>query len=198
MLGALFLLQLATPGQDPPDRGWAFTVSVYGYRIPDDRDYLQPTVTADFHALHLEARYNYEDRDTGSIWIGTTFKLGSDVTLEATPMAAGVFGRTDGVALGLRASLRAWRLELSTESEYVRDVHDASDSFLYTWSELTLSPVDWLRAGLVVQRTKVYEADFDVQRGVLARLTFDPVEITAAVFNPTRRPIVVLGIAVDF
>jgi hypothetical protein len=44
----------------------------------------------------------------------------------------------------------------------------AADSFLYTWSELGLTPVDWCRFGLVVQRSKAYETEFDIQRGFFA------------------------------
>src|SRR5215469_5076997 len=39
---------------------WAFAGSVYTYVVPDSRDYVQPTISADREWLHLEARYNYE------------------------------------------------------------------------------------------------------------------------------------------
>jgi murein biosynthesis integral membrane protein MurJ len=44
----------------------------------------------------------------------------------------------------------------------------AADDFFYSWSELTLAPFDELRIGLVTQRTRVYETDRNVQRGLLA------------------------------
>ena len=39
---------------------WSFSASAYTYFVPDSRNYVQPTVTADRRWLHLEARYNYE------------------------------------------------------------------------------------------------------------------------------------------
>ena len=51
---------------------WSFSASVYGYLVPDSRDYVQPTFAADRDWLHLEARYNYEDLETGLTWSATT------------------------------------------------------------------------------------------------------------------------------
>ena len=41
---------------------------------------MQPTVAADRDWLHVEARFNYEDRDTGSVWLGYNFSVGEEVT----------------------------------------------------------------------------------------------------------------------
>ena len=38
----------------------SFDASVYFYAVPNDDNYVQPTVRADADRLHLEARYNYE------------------------------------------------------------------------------------------------------------------------------------------
>ncbi len=65
-------------GADPPARlsapvdenAWSFSAYAYAYIVPDDANFLQPTVTADRGRLHLEARYNYEDFNTGSLWVG--------------------------------------------------------------------------------------------------------------------------------
>jgi hypothetical protein len=40
------------------------------YVLPDDDDYVQPTVAVDRGKLHLEGRYNYEARRWGSGFIG--------------------------------------------------------------------------------------------------------------------------------
>ena len=53
---------------------WSFSSSMYIYQVRDDRNYAQPTLTADRGWLHLEARYNYEDRKTGSLWLGYTHR----------------------------------------------------------------------------------------------------------------------------
>jgi hypothetical protein len=65
---------------DPP--AWAFSIGVYTYALPDEGNYAQPTFTADRGALHLEARYNYEAMETGSLWAGYNLAGGNRVTWE--------------------------------------------------------------------------------------------------------------------
>ena len=160
---------------------------------------MQPTITADRQWLHLEARYNYEDLETGSLWVGYNFSVGDKIRLNIAPMLGGVFGRTTGVAPGLRGSLRWWRLELYGEGEYVFNTRERANSFFYLWSELTLSPVDWLRVGPVVQRTRVDDSELDIQRGFLVGLSYKRVKITAHVSNPNKnKPTYVLAVSVEF
>ena len=178
---------------------WAFSVFAYGYLIPNDRDYVQPTVTADRDWLHLEARYNYEALETGSAWIGYNFSVGDKLTLDFTPMLGGVFGDLTGIAPGYEFTLGWWKLELSSEGEYVFAMGDSAGSFFYSWSELSLAPVDWLRLGVVVQRTRAYQADVDIQRGFLVGVTCQKVDFTAYLFNPDQsRPTMVLAVGVVF
>jgi len=177
---------------------WSFSAAAYTYLLPDDPDYLQPTFIADRNRLHLEARYNYEGKKTGSAWIGYNWTFGDKVTFELTPMLGGVFGDTSGIAPGYKASI-AWRkLELNSESEYVFDSGGPSDNFFYTWSELAWSPADWVRLGVAVQRTKVYQTDFDIQRGFLVGVAWKKASFTTYVFNPAADPAVVLGFTLDF
>ena len=181
------------------EKAWSFDASVYTYLLPDSGNYAQPTFAADHRSLHLEARVNYEDLDTGSAWVGYTFRVGTQVTLELTPMVGAVFGNTNGVAPGYEGSL-AWRaLELSSETEYVFDAGDSADNFLYTWSEVAVAPADWWRAGVVVQRTKVYHTEFDIQRGFLVGFSHKRTQVTGYVFNPdASRPTVVIGVGFSF
>lgn len=186
------------PAGEELRKEWELSAQVYAFRIREDRDYVQPTFTADRDWLHLEARYNYEDHGTGSAWMGVNFSVGEELKLDVTPMVGVVFGKTAGVAPGLKATLTWWRLELYTEYEVVIDTGDHEDSFSYTWSELTISPWDWLSLGLVVQRTKIYETDFDSQRGFLGRVFAGHLELTFAYFNPTEDPVYVVGVGLSF
>jgi hypothetical protein len=180
---------------------WSFSASVLGYIVPDDRDFAQPTLRVDRDWLHLEARYNYEELNTGSAWVGYNFGFSFDeeLTFDFTPMIGGVFGELNGVAPGYEATLSWWKLELYTEGEYLIEVDDHRDNFFYTWSELSLSPIDWFRFGLVVQRTKAYETDLDIQRGLLASFSYQPVDFTVYVLNMGwDTPTVVLSLGVAF
>jgi hypothetical protein len=178
---------------------WSYSASVYGYIVPDSREYVQPTLTADHGLLHLEARYNYEDIETGSLWVGCNFGAGEKLSWELTPMLGGVFGHTTGIAPGYKGSLSWWKIALSSEGEYVVDTGNSHNNFFYNWSELTLSPLDWFKIGMVTQRTRLYHTDREIQRGVLAGLMFKHVDLTTYVFNPDEsKPTVVLAAAFHF
>jgi len=66
----------------------------------------------------------------------------------------------------------------------VIDAHDTDDSFLYNWSEISVWPADWLRLGLVTQRTRTFNESRDVQRGLLGGVSIGRFEASAYWFNP--------------
>jgi len=178
------------------DKAWSFSVSAYGYIVPEDRDYLQPTVTADRGRLHLEARYNYEGLDAGSAWLGYNFGGGEKLAWELTPILGGIVGGPTGIAPGFKGSLSWWKLELYAESEYLFDTGNSSDSFAYLWSELSGAPREWFRLGIAAQRTHVYKSERDVQRGLLVGASFKGVDVTGYVFNlDDAKPTFVLAAA---
>ncbi|HMF90921.1 MAG TPA: hypothetical protein VKL40_09770 [Candidatus Angelobacter sp.] len=172
-----------TPSQSATPKPWGISLTLYGY-LPSDQDgYANPNVTADHGRLHLEARYNYEDLRTGSLWAGYNFHAGKTVELKLTPMIGGVFGRTQGIAPGCQASLRYRKVELSISNEYVFSTSEKAQSFYYSWPELTYSPVDWLSLGLAAQRTKPIHTKLDTQRGFVVGLSHKHAEFRAYVFN---------------
>jgi hypothetical protein len=166
-----------------PAPSWSFSASAATYVLPDST-YVQPSFNADRDWLHLEARYNYESLHTGSLWFGYNFSGGKTLQWDFTPLIGGVFGDTKGVAPGFKGALAWWKLEFYTENEYVADVASHSDSFFYDWSELSFYPVDPFRLGLVTQRTRAYESDRDIQRGLLVGGSFRWLNLTGYVFNP--------------
>ena len=168
----------------PAPKTWELFASAYTYVIPDDSNYVQPTFTADRGRMHLEARYNYEAQKTGSVWFGLNFSGGETVEWELTPIVGGVFGEVDGIAPGYKGSISWRRISLYSESEYVIDTADTSESFFYNWSELTYSITESLRAGLVIQRTRAYQTDRDVQRGLIVGYSYRRAELSFCVFNP--------------
>jgi hypothetical protein len=189
--------------QPPPGSGsdtWSFSTAVYTYLLPDESNYAQPTITADReNGLHLEARYNYEELETGSVWLGYTFGGGEAIAWEVTPMLGGVFGLIDGIAPGYKASL-SWRmLEGYSEGEFLFDAGELDDSFFYNWSELSLAPVEWFRAGIVTQRTRAYQTERDIQRGLFVGATWQMLDVATYVFNPDdSKPTVVLAVTVSW
>jgi hypothetical protein len=197
LMATALTLRLATPAA--AQATWEFEASAFTYLVPDESNYVQPTLAADRGALHLEGRFNYENLDTGSAWVGYTFSFGERVEVELTPMGGVSVGATDGVAPGYRAFVGWRRLELYSESEYVFDAGAQEDSFLYTWSELSWYPLEIWRVGLAVQRTKAYQTEFDIQRGFLVGVSTDRFDVSTYVFNPdASRPTVVVAAALRF
>ena len=59
--------------------------------------------------------------------------------------------------------------------------------------------MDWGRFGLAGQRTRVYQTDREIQRGVLVGVSYKSVELTTYVFDPdTSKPTVVVAVGATF
>lgn len=181
------------------EKQWSFSFATYGYIVPHDQSYVSPIFGTDHRHLHLEARFNYENQNTGSLWVGYNLSGGHKLTFEATPMLGAVLGNTTGIAPGYKASVSYKKVSLSTEGEFVYDTRDREESFFYSWNELTYSPLAWLHAGLVAQRTRAYHTSLDVQRGFSAGVTFKRADFTTYVFNAGwTEPTVVFAVSFKF
>lgn len=181
-------------GESPPI---SFAATGYYYAMRDEPDFGVGVASLDRGPLHLEARWNYEARDAGSIFAGWKWKGGDAVTWEVTPIVGALFGSAHGVVPGLEASV-AWReVDFYTEIEYVYDRTDSSASYWYAWSELGWKPAEWLRVGLAGQRTRVVATGRELQRGVFAQVFIGKATLGVWAFNPdsgSNYTIVSLGV----
>ena len=173
---------LAQEQDSTQQKKWSFNPDLNLYLIPDDF-FILPVMKADREWLHLEARYNYEDRETFSGWFGYNFTGGKKLEFTITPMVGGAVGLTQGLTTGLEVTLSLGKFELYTESEYLVDLDSRENNFYYNWSDLTYSPTDWLWVGISGQRTRVYETDLDIQRGLLVGAGFKSWEVTTYLYN---------------
>ncbi len=165
-----------------PIRG-QYSLTVDGYIVPNGTSYASPIFTAD-NNWHFEARYNYENLYTGSLWFGYNFNFGKKkLKLALTPMLGGVMGQTTGIAPGLETTLTYKKIEFYAASEYVFDTTKASGSFFYSWPELTYSPVKWFRIGAVAQHTDAYHTSLNIQRGFLVGVSYQEAGIYDVCFR---------------
>jgi len=118
--------------------------------------------------------------------------------MDLTPMAGFVVGDITGIAPGYELTLDWWKLELFSQSEYVVDFNDSSEDFFYNWSQLGISPVDWLQLGIAIQRTRAYQSSRDIQRGLFAGATWKRLNGQVYVFNPDDTPTWVLALGVTY
>jgi len=182
------LLAFTTAGGAPragetEERPWKATVNANLYVVPDQDNFFMLTAPVDIRWFHVEARYNYEALRSGSAFAGLNAGWGEALTLKVTPMIGVVFGALDGLVPALRWELAWWKLDLYSESEIVVDFDDASASFFYNWSELGLSPLDWLRFGAAIQRTRVVMTTLDFQRGLFVSMTIRFITVSLYEFN---------------
>ena len=191
----------ASPAEDQAAAAprWSFAGSVYHYFLPDEDDITSPVVKADRGPIHLEARYNYEAEGAGSAFFGWTFSTGEKVTVDVTPMLGGVFGDLSAVAPGVELNLDWKNLNVYYEGEYVIDLDDDEGDFVYGWSEATWALADWVRVGVVGQRTRLYDTGLDVQRGPMVGFTYRMIDVAGYFFNPgSDDSLEVVSLSVEF
>lgn len=158
------------------DAGWTLTPSLLTILYRDTIALWNPSFTADHGKLHLEARYQWEDWRTASLWAGYNFGFGEALHVDLTPMAGAVFGNINGVAPGILVEAEWRSLSFYSSSEQFLDLADSTGGFTYTWNELAVD-LDHLILGIVAQRTRTFQSPLDLQRGLLlmreqGKLTF--------------------------
>jgi hypothetical protein len=150
-----------------PEHKWSHSLDTYFFIKPDDF-FVLPMYQGNKDWLHLEARYNYEDRNTVSGWFGYNFYGGERFQYLITPMMGGILGKTDGIAPGLEITFTFYGFMFYSENEYVFDMQGIDGNYFYTWDDFTYSPVDWLWFGVSTQETKPYDRNMDWQYGLVA------------------------------
>lgn len=199
---SIFLLLLslrlsANPPDTTSERKWEHYVELHAYVFNDGVIFL-PIYEVDKGKLHLEARYNYEDSNTGSAWIGYNLSGGKKLKYRFTPMTGAVVGNTNGIAGALVSELEFKQVSLYSESEYVYDLNDAEGSFYYNWTDLAYSFTRRFWLGLSFQHTRVFESDREVQRGLFVGTAFRNLTFTGYLYNPAYDPFVIITVALDF
>ena len=180
----------ASPATKP---SWEFGITAYPTRVRDGENYTSAIAVADRGPLHLEARYNYESVGARSAFVGWTFSGGDAITWELTPLLGGAWGTTQAFVPAVEASMAWKRLDFYVEADYVRDNRERTSDYFYAWSEIGFRPLEWLRVGLVGQRTRAYGGDRELQRGPFVQLTWRSFTIGAFWFNPGSKDQVFVG-----
>jgi hypothetical protein len=191
--------QAQVPPPTPAKPAWTTEFSAYYMSPPHADDYLTAVLQADRGQLHLEARWAYEARDTASIFGGWTLPIEGNVHGQVTPMLGLAGGDSDGIVPAFRLGLEVGHLGFTTETEYFIGTSNGSDDFLYSWNELTWSFSDKISAGIVGQRTNVFDQELSVDRGFLLSVPVGITHVTLYWFNPDGDdPYVTLAVGGSF
>jgi hypothetical protein len=178
---------------------WNFSAWAEMFILPGQSDFFNPTFYARHNNLHLEGRYNYEDLNTGSIWAGRRFKFGKSVKFVTVPMGAIVFGNTNGMAPGLEIEVLLKKFDFYSESEYVFDFKSSENNYFYVYSELAVRPIQPIRTGMVVQRTKVIDFERELERGIFGEYYFNRFRAGLFYFSPfSTDQFWIASVSIDF
>src|SRR5882672_11784613 len=130
--------ELQGPSVAPPSRAWTLAGSLTAI-VQNKSVLLQPALTFDRGPLHLESRYNSEDRDTFSLFLGWNLDWGQDLKLQLTPMLGALAGLTKGIAPEIDLTLTWGQFKLSGGAEFLIDFSDTAQDYFSAWSGLTMS-----------------------------------------------------------
>ena len=177
-------------------RSWNFGGEANFYFIKDNF-FVNPIITADHEWLHLETRYNYEDFQTTSFFVGYNFSVEKKINVDFTPMIGIAGGNTKGVVPGIELTVSFGKWEFYTETEWLYSPEDKANNFFYSWSELTYAPSELIYFGISGQRTRLYQTTTEIEKGFLLGFTFGKVFLAGYVFNPFDKPFLLLSAGID-
>jgi len=190
MLGLLLFSGMARAGPPAPPtfeesaNAWTFTASLSWYFVPNQKNFGVLDATADHGPLRLELRYHDEAIGTASSLIGWKFAFGETVKLELTPLVGCLVGDEGGPIGGLEVTLGWGPFSFTSQDEWVWVVQGGKAGLFYAWTELDVRPWDWVRAGIVAQRTHLFHTAREIIFGPLLGFTVLNADLTLYWFQP--------------
>jgi hypothetical protein len=164
-------------------KNWAGIATAFLIMTPDG-SFALPMIQAHKGKLHLEGRYNYEDLNTISLFAGYNFYGTKKLKYTITPILGFAAGNTNGIVPGLKVTLTLNKFTFYTENEYVFEVNGRSNSFFYSWSQMTIAPKDWFWLGVSWQRLKAYQSQRALDKGFVAGVAYRKMQLIGYYFNP--------------
>ena len=135
---------------------------------------------------YVEGRYNYEEINTGSLYVGKTFEHETLMSYTSiTPIIGAVAGTFKGGAIGANVELDYRRLVFSSQSQYTFSIENKTTNFVYSWSDLEYRIKRWLALGVSLQQTNVYSNKGTFEKGVFIMLQYKSVSLPVYLFNPS-------------
>lgn len=149
--------------------------------------------------FYAEARYNYEELNTGSVYAGRSFEKGRNIKYTVTPMAGIVFGQYNGVSAAANSTADYGRFNFSCQLQYTIHAKDRTENFYYNWSELSYSFWGKLYGGISLQQTLLYKNKPETTAGLLVGYSSGKVTIPVYLFSPaTANRHLMTGIIIEW
>ncbi|MCW3118863.1 MAG: hypothetical protein JWM28_2945 [Chitinophagaceae bacterium] len=149
--------------------------------------------------LYTELRYNYEDLNTVSVYVGKTLFIKGNSDFSFSPMAGLVMGKYTGGSLAMNTDFEYKKIFFSSQAQYTISNDDKANSFFYNWSELLYYTRPWFFTGITIQQTWLCEIKMKTVTGLLAGFKKNKWSIPVYLFRPLdREKYVVIGINIEW
>jgi hypothetical protein len=122
--------------------------------------------------FYFEARYNYDDSHSFSLYFGRAFSLSKKATAEMTPMIGGVVGRSKGISPALNFYFEYLKFSSTTQSQYTIIMPDGNSSYFYDWTNFSFNLNKKLGMGGSIQITIPQTGSSVVSYGPLLNFRF--------------------------
>lgn len=149
--------------------------------------------------IYTEMRYNYEELNTASVYIGKSFSKDGSISYVVTPMLGIVFGKFNGGSLAMNLELEHKKIFASMQTQYTISKDAVGNNFFFTWAEVGYEPVKWFFTGVSTQLTKMYNKNIAPEYGILAGFKIKKITIPIYVFNAlSKDQNFIIGINADW
>lgn len=199
-LCGLLLISFKSNAQIPDSKSrnlWSQSLDLNFYIYRNGLSIL-PIYSADKKHLHLEGHYNYEAANTFSLWYGYNFIGNGELSYVITPIAGVVFGQINGLSPGLNLSLNYKKFGFTSDTQYVFDLEDKNQDYLYNWSELTYSANEWIWFGASYQRTRLFEEKAYFQAGPFIGGEYRWLELDVYLFFGQNNPFGLVSLTINY
>jgi hypothetical protein len=151
------------------------------------------------HGFYGEARYNYEQLQTGSLYAGKNFSGAKKINYSVTPMLGVVFGKYNGGSAALNVDFEYEKIFFSAQLQYTVNKENKEENFFYNWSELGSKIGNKFYGGISMQQTKLYADKMSADMGLLLGFETGKITIPVYLFNPfSEKRNLVLGLIIEW
>lgn len=149
--------------------------------------------------FYAEARYNYEDVNTASIYAGYNFKGGKKMEFTVTPMTGVVFGKYSGVSTAVNTEIDYKGFNFCSQLQYTTNTKNNMENFFYNWAEMSHSFLKKIYGGISIQQTMLYKNRMTTEAGLLLGFSSGKITVPLYVFSPlSKQKSVTLGLIVEW
>lgn len=149
--------------------------------------------------FYAEARYNYEDVNTASLYAGRSFDGGNKIQYTITPMAGLVFGKYNGVSIATNTEADYKGFNFCSQLQYTINTKNKQEIFFYNWAEVSHRFLKKMYGGISIQQTMMYKSSMTTETGLLLGFNSGKITVPLYFFSPlSKQKSITLGLIVEW